>query len=46
MTLSVPNIKQFFSKTSEKMEEILEQMEIDGPRKENDNIEDLSLQDL
>ena len=44
MTLSVPKIKSSFSKTPEKMEEIMEQMEIDDSREEHDNKEDLSLQ--
>ena len=30
LTLSISKIKPFFSKTPEKMEEIMEQMEIDG----------------
>ena len=46
LTLSVPKIKPFFFNTSEKMEEIMEQMEIDGDREEEDNMEDLFLQDF
>ena len=46
LTLSIPKIKPFFFNTSEKTEEIIEQMEIDGDREEEDNMEDLSLQDF
>ena len=38
MTLSVPNIKSFFSNTPEKMEEIMEQMDIGGAREEEGNM--------
>ena len=46
MTLSVPKVKLFFSKTAEKMEEIMKQMEIDGAIEEEVTVEDYSLKDL
>ena len=45
-TISIHNIIQFFSKTSDKMEEIMYKMEIDGARQEEDIMKDYSLQDV
>ena len=46
MIMSVPKIKSFFSKTPEKMDEITEQIEIDGAREEENIAADYSLQDI
>ena len=46
MIMYIPRIKSFFSKTQEKMEEIMKHMEIDGAREEADNVEDYTLQNI
>ena len=46
MIMYIPRIKSFFSKTPEKMEEIMKHMEIEGTRKEADNVEDYTLQNI
>ena len=46
MVLSIPKIKSFFSKTPEKVDEITEQMDIDGSREEEDIVAGYSSQDI
>ena len=46
MILSVTKIKSLLSNTPEKMEKITKKKDIYGARKEKDNVEGYSLQDI